>query len=61
MPGIDNFAHGGGFLGGYATARLLDPLRPERIDHIVIALACLAAVAIAIAVSIWTGLALFPA
>lgn len=60
MPGIDNFAHGGGFLGGYVAARLLDPLRPERVDHIVFALICLAAVALSIAASIWTGLLLFP-
>jgi rhomboid protease GluP len=60
MPGIDNFAHGGGFLGGYLTARLLDPLKPERIDHIVAALLCLAASGLAIAASIWTGVALFP-
>ena len=34
MPGIDNYAHAGGFGGGYLAARLLDPLKPERIDHI---------------------------
>ena len=43
MRGIDNFAHAGGFFGGYLAARILDPLKPERIDHIVIALICLAA------------------
>ena len=36
-PGIDNYAHAGGFGGGYLAARLLDPLKPERIDHIAIA------------------------
>jgi rhomboid protease GluP len=43
VPGIDNFAHGGGFLGGYLIARILDPLKPERIDHLVIAVICLVA------------------
>jgi rhomboid protease GluP len=56
MPGIDNFAHAGGFVGGYVAARLLDPLKPERIDHIVIALLCLVATVVSIAVSIITAL-----
>ena len=29
MPGVDNFAHLGGFLGGFGMAKWLDPLRPE--------------------------------
>jgi rhomboid protease GluP len=58
MPGIDNYAHAGGFLGGYLAGRLLDPLKSERIDHIAIAVACLAVTLIAIAVSFWTGLRL---
>jgi rhomboid protease GluP len=37
MPGIDNWAHLGGFLGGYGMARWLDPLRPEKIAHVVFA------------------------
>jgi rhomboid protease GluP len=41
MPGIDNFAHAGGFLGGYLVGRVLDPLKPEQINHIVIAVGCL--------------------
>jgi rhomboid protease GluP len=49
MPGIDNWAHGGGFLGGYAAARLLDPLKPERIDHLVMAIVSLAVSLIAVA------------
>jgi len=39
--GIDNYAHAGGFGGGYLAAMLLDPLKPERGDHILIALICL--------------------
>jgi rhomboid protease GluP len=41
MPGVDNFAHAGGFAGGFIAGRLLDPLKPERVDHIVIAVGCL--------------------
>jgi rhomboid protease GluP len=41
IPGIDNWAHAGGFCGGYLAALLLDPLKPERIDHLLIALLCL--------------------
>jgi hypothetical protein len=59
MPGVDNFAHGGGFAGGYVAAMLLDPLKPERIDHIVIALVCLAVTLGAIAASVVTGVGLF--
>ena len=54
MPGIDNFAHAGGFFGGYLMSRFLDPLKPERIDHIMIALLCLAAVFLSIAASVIT-------
>jgi rhomboid protease GluP len=56
VPGIDNWAHVGGLLGGWLTARLLDPLKPERIDHLVAALALLALSALAIVVSVVTGL-----
>ena len=38
MPGVDNYAHAGGFVGGYLAGRLLDPLKPERINHLAIAL-----------------------
>ena len=59
MPGVDNWAHLGGFAGGYATARFLDPLRPERLDHLIAALVCLAVTGIAIVFSVVLGLALF--
>ena len=42
MPGVDNYAHGGGFLGGYLAGLWLDPLKPERINHMLGALVCLA-------------------
>src|SRR5207248_9661766 len=54
--GVDNWAHLGGFVGGYAAAKFLDPLQPERLDHLVAAFACLALTAIAIMFSIVTAL-----
>ncbi len=59
MPGIDNWAHAGGFAGGYIAGRLLDPLKPERIDHLLAAVICLLATLAAIAASILHGMALF--
>jgi rhomboid protease GluP len=56
VPGVDNWAHLGGFVGGYAASKFLDPLRPERLDHLVVALGCLAATGIAIVISILDGL-----
>jgi rhomboid protease GluP len=56
MPGVDNWAHLGGFVGGYAAARLLDPQRAERVDHVIAALACLAASAAAVVASVLTAL-----
>jgi len=41
MTGVDNYAHAGGFIGGYLVSMLLDPQKPERINHMVIALGCL--------------------
>jgi rhomboid protease GluP len=58
FPGVDNYAHAGGFVGGYVTGMLLDPLKPERADHMLIALACLAATLVALAASFITALPL---
>ena len=41
IPGVDNTAHLGGFVGGYAASLVLDPLKPERIDHLAMAVGCL--------------------
>src|SRR6059058_5230247 len=54
--GTDNWAHLGGFAGGYAAAKLLDPLQRERLDHMIAALVCLAVTGIAVAFSIVDGL-----
>jgi rhomboid protease GluP len=59
MPGVDNWAHLGGFAGGYGTAKFLDPLQPERVDHLIGALVALGLTVIAIAFSIVHGMALF--
>ena len=59
MPGIDNYAHLGGFGGGYLAGRYLDPLKPERIDHLVIAVGCLAASLLAIVASFITAIPAF--
>jgi rhomboid protease GluP len=55
LNGIDNYAHGGGFAGGYLAARWLDPLKPERVDHVVAALVCLGLSLLSIVVSIVHG------
>jgi rhomboid protease GluP len=56
LPGVDNYAHAGGFIGGYLTSMWLDPLKPERMDHLVGAAVCLALTALAIVVSVVTAL-----
>jgi rhomboid protease GluP len=56
VPGIDNYAHIGGFAGGYLASAFLNPLSRERGDHTIVALICLAATALAIIASIVTGL-----
>ena len=60
IPGIDNYAHAGGFVGGYLIGRWLDPLRPEQINHILLAVVLLAFSVVAIVVSVIHGLPLLP-
>ena len=59
MPGVDNTAHLGGFLGGYATSAFFNPLTRERGDHLIVAVACLAATLLAILFSVLRGLGIF--
>jgi membrane associated rhomboid family serine protease len=56
IQGIDNYAHMGGFGGGYVMARILDPLKPERIDHLAIAVGLLALSLLSVVASVVHGL-----
>lgn len=56
LPGIDNWAHAGGFAGGWVMSKWLDPLTRERIDHLIAGLLCLAATGLAVVASLVTGL-----
>jgi len=58
MPGVDNYAHAGGFGGGFLAARVLDPLKPERVNHMAIAVVCLALSVLSIVVSVLHGLSI---
>jgi rhomboid protease GluP len=52
FPMVDNWAHLGGFAGGYIAAQLLDPRKPERPGHVATAVVCLAATVLAIVASL---------
>lgn len=52
LPGVDNWAHLGGFAGGYLMAVWLDPLKPERLDQLILGLLALAASAAAVVASV---------
>jgi rhomboid protease GluP len=52
IPVLDNWAHLGGFAGGYLLAKVLDPLKPERVDHVVAALVAFGLSLAAVAASV---------
>jgi rhomboid protease GluP len=52
MRGVDNWAHVGGFAGGYLCGLVLDPMKPERGNHMVAALVCLVATVAAVLASL---------
>jgi rhomboid protease GluP len=54
--GVDNWAHLGGLAGGYLTGRILDPLQPEKGNHVMVAVVLLALSLMAIVASVVTGL-----
>ncbi len=58
MPGVDNWAHAGGFAGGYVAALLLDPMQRERPGHLLAALACIGFTLLAVVASLVSGLSL---
>ena len=59
MPGTDNFAHVGGFVGGYAVSAVLNPLTRERGDHTIIAVSLAVATLAALVFSLVKNLPLF--
>jgi rhomboid protease GluP len=58
MPGVDNYAHAGGFAGGYATSAFLRPSTRERGDHMIGAAICVAATLLALVYSLFKSLPL---
>jgi rhomboid protease GluP len=58
MRGVDNWAHGGGFVGGYLAGWVLDPMQRERQSHVFVAIGCLLLSALSVAASVLRGLAL---
>jgi rhomboid protease GluP len=58
LPGIDNWAHAGGLAGGYLAAVYLDPLKPERIGHLLTGLVCIVLSLVAVLVSVVSVLSL---
>jgi rhomboid protease GluP len=52
MARVDNWAHVGGFAGGYLAGMIVNPLRPERGNDVVAAVVCLLATAAAIVASL---------
>jgi rhomboid protease GluP len=54
VPRVDNSAHAGGFIGGYLASMWLDPLKRERMDHLVAAALCVLATLLAIIASVAT-------
>lgn len=52
MTFVDNWAHLGGFVGGWLCARVMDPAKPERAQHVALALVLLVASAASLVASI---------
>ncbi|HEX2254499.1 MAG TPA: rhomboid family intramembrane serine protease [Thermoanaerobaculia bacterium] len=60
IRGVDNWAHLGGLAGGWLVSRWLDPMKPERGDHLLLAIALLVASLASVVASYVTGLRLLP-
>jgi rhomboid protease GluP len=54
--GVDNWAHAGGFAGGFLASLVLDPLTRERTDHMIMAFVCLGLTLVALIASFVTAL-----
>jgi rhomboid protease GluP len=59
LPGVDNYAHAGGFLGGYAVSAFFNPMTRERGDHLLLAAGCLLATFLAMGASVLNGLVMY--
>ena len=59
MPGVDNYAHAGGFAGGYVMSAWLKPSTRERGDHMIGAVVCVVATLGALVFSVFHTLPLF--
>ncbi len=55
MPRVDNWAHMGGFAGGFLIGLLLSPEKPERPGHTAAALVCLLATIASVVASLVDG------
>jgi rhomboid protease GluP len=56
MRGVDTAAHLGGFAGGYLASKIMDPLKPERVDHIAAAVVSLVVTLVAIVYTVISAL-----
>jgi rhomboid protease GluP len=52
FSGVDNYAHAGGFIGGYATSAFFNPMTRERGDHMLVAAVCLVLTVLSIVLSV---------
>ena len=55
IPLVDNWAHIGGLGGGYLLARWLDPMKEDRIDHVLIGFGLVLVSWLAIVWSWWSA------
>jgi rhomboid protease GluP len=56
FPVVDNYAHLGGLAGGYVVARVFNPMKAERVDHVLWGIACIALSLLSIVVSVVHGI-----
>lgn len=54
IPRVDNWAHLGGFVGGYLIAQMMNPFKPERTDHLLTGLVLAAVSLLAV---VWSFIA----
>ncbi|MEM9593104.1 MAG: rhomboid family intramembrane serine protease [Acidobacteriota bacterium] len=60
LPGVDNWAHLGGFVGGYLVAMVLRPLHDETPIHLLLGVLAVALSLASVGMSIWIGLRQLP-